>query len=126
MRLAALSAVKVYAKPGTENLSCSDFDVVGEPVKIDADLLGGPVKATTAWLYTPKASSTSSSNVIVVAIRGSVTTHDWMVNLNDGAERPVQDAFLVSIVMLIHLEHGFDNDRALMTKVASTVLTLGF
>lgn len=98
VRLAALSAVKVYAKPGTENLSSSDFDVVGEPVKIDADLLGGPVKATTAWLYTPKKSSTSSSNVIVVAIRGSVTTHDWMVNLNDGAERPVQDAFLVSIV----------------------------
>ncbi|KAH7022656.1 Alpha/Beta hydrolase protein [Ilyonectria destructans] len=94
VRLAALSAVKVYAKPGTKNLSPSDFDVIGEPVKIDADLLGGPVKATTAWLYTPKESCTSSSNVIVVAIRGSVTTHDWMVNLNDGAERPVQDAFL--------------------------------
>ncbi|KAM5360085.1 hypothetical protein ACJZ2D_013996 [Fusarium nematophilum] len=94
VKLAALSAVKVYAKPGSETLSSSDFDIIGELLKIDADRRGGSVKATTAGLYAPKEHDTSSGNVIVVAIRGSVTTHDWMVNLNVGAERPVQDAFL--------------------------------
>ncbi|KAK0702797.1 Alpha/Beta hydrolase protein [Lasiosphaeris hirsuta] len=107
LRLAALSAVKVYAREGTQHLISSEFDEVGSPLKIDADLLGGSVKATTTVLYAPREDGANSSNVIVVAIRGSVTTHDWMVNLNDGAEWPVEDTFLGT-----DTEGGFYNAHA--------------
>lgn len=96
VRLAALSAVKVYAKPGTAELLSDTFDPIGEELKINADFLGGTVKAATVGLHSPKVLTEGCSNVIVLAIRGTVTSHDWMVNLNDGAGRSVQDGFLVS------------------------------
>jgi hypothetical protein len=91
MRLAASGAIRAYKNPAPDDRHCNDFDAVGEALSVDPDRLGGSVKAATVELYTRRG---SSDKVIVVAIRGSFIIHDWMVNLNDGAETPVQDDFM--------------------------------
>ncbi|KAF4436580.1 lipase (class 3) domain-containing protein [Fusarium austroafricanum] len=95
IKLAALSATKVYAKPGSESLFFGDFKAIGEPLKINADRFTGSVKAATVQQYTPNGVKGSFGNVLVVAIRGSVSTHDWMINLNDGLGAPITDPFMV-------------------------------
>ncbi|KIL84026.1 Nudix [Fusarium avenaceum] len=99
IKLAALGATKVYAKPGSENLFFGDFKAIGEPLMIHADRFTGSVKAVTVQQYATNGVNHSSGNVLVVAIRGSVSTHDWMVNLNDGLGAPIADSFMVSIVI---------------------------
>ncbi|OAQ67654.1 lipase (class 3) domain-containing protein [Pochonia chlamydosporia 170] len=120
VRLAAVSAVKVYAKEATKDLVPDEFSVFSIPANINAESLGGSVKATNIWLYIPNDSTSGSTNVIVVAIRGSVTYHDWLVNLNNGGGRPVQDPFLgVDEVGTPYSAHpGFlECAKAMKTKV---------
>lgn len=94
-----MGATKVYAKPGSKNLFFGDFKTIGEPLMIHADRFTGSVKAVTVQQYATNGVNDSSGDVLVVAIRGSVTTHDWMINLNDGLGAPVADSFMVSIVI---------------------------
>ncbi|KAI6777488.1 hypothetical protein HG530_001433 [Fusarium avenaceum] len=95
----ALGATKVYAKPGSEYLFSGDFKAIGEPLMIHADRFTGSVKAVTVQQYATNGVNDSSGNVLVVAIRGSVSTHDWMINLNDGLGAPITDYFMVSKVI---------------------------
>lgn len=66
---------------------------------IHADRFTGSVKAVTVQQYATNGVNDSSGSVLVVAIRGSVSTHDWMINLNDGLGAPITDSFMVSIVI---------------------------
>jgi hypothetical protein len=118
--------LKVYAKPGSAELLSDSFDAIAEELKFNADILGGSIKAATTGLYSPKIHTDDSSNVIVLAIRGTVTKHDWMVNLNDGAENSVQDAFLVSSTAAKWMGRLDNENRVLMRLVVSTVLMLDF
>ncbi|KAI9167959.1 sugar transporter [Paramyrothecium foliicola] len=94
VNLAALGATRVYAKPGSQDLLSNDFNVIGEPLKIAADRLTGSAKATTIEHYAPRRPSVGSRHILVVAIRGTVTKHDWMINLNDGLGEPIADPFM--------------------------------
>jgi len=87
--LAATCAKKVYRKPGSDTLKPTGFIQVGEARKIEADKFGGLTKAATMCLYKGKPGVTGDAggvlSVIVVAIRGTASIHDWMVNFNDAA-----------------------------------------
>jgi hypothetical protein len=118
--LAAKSAKKVYKKPGVLDLEPFAFEQVGESKTVGADILGGSVKATTVSLYKGKESFTGSQGddirVVVVAIRGTATIHDWLVNFNDLEPNPTEEyetEFLVSISQTLgnsfaHIYKGTD------------------
>ena len=85
--LAAKSSKKVYSAPGVHDLEPFAFEQVGELKKLGADVFGGSLKATIVSSYKAKASLTGPKGgdirIVVVAIRGTATIHDWLVNFND-------------------------------------------
>jgi hypothetical protein len=90
VNLAAKSAKAVYNKSTSADLKASAFVHTGETRKIRADEFGGLMKATTVTLYKGKEESTGADvqdvRVMVVAIRGTASLHDWLVNFNDTAQ----------------------------------------
>jgi len=85
------------------------FAPVGEPHRIAADILSGSLKETRIEIYkgiddfTGRADDGNRS--IVVAIRGTASIHDWMVNLNDSPPAPgsVESTLTQAMDMLANL-----------------------
>jgi len=106
--LTAKSANKVYNKPGAGDSEPFGFVQVGESKKIEADVFGGSIKATNVSLFKARTQDSGTIaddiRVVVVAIRGTASIHDWLVNFNDarkpaaqlGVEASVRSEFLVS------------------------------
>jgi Lipase (class 3) len=94
VNLAAICADEVYARKDQAATPPKGFDILKEVNKMDAGNANSSSKATTVVLYKPHLDSPESRNVVVVAIRGTASVHDWMVNLNDGSDTPTADKFL--------------------------------
>ncbi|KAH0558667.1 hypothetical protein GP486_004680 [Trichoglossum hirsutum] len=80
INLAAISSKEVYAK--RENLKMvksSKFAATGPPaLELPAELFGGSIKATSIRLYEVDSEQGSRVPVVVVAVRGTASIHDWM------------------------------------------------
>jgi len=146
--LGATCAKKVYRKPGSDTFEPTGFIQVGEARKIEADKFGGLKKAATICLYKGKPAVTGDGgvlSVIVVAIRGTASIHDWMVNfndaalqkstinsklaalkVNDGTEDLIQSDFLVSTTHPFSENWGLTLSRALHKKRPHTKPTRDF
>ncbi|KAH8665134.1 Alpha/Beta hydrolase protein [Tricladium varicosporioides] len=103
--LAANCAKKVYRKPESGDLNPFAFEEEGSSKTITGDELGNSVKATTVGLFKGKPGLTGPDGddirVIVVAIRGTASIHDWMVNFNDAAQpKPAKSGFETTIADL--------------------------
>lgn len=117
--MAAKSSKKVYNKPGVSDLEPFAFIQIGESKSIAADVFGGSIKATLVSLYKIRTdtveTTANDTTVVVVAIRGTASVHDWMVNLHDikkpvapqeAAAANVKSEFLVSFSPFQALNHA--------------------
>jgi hypothetical protein len=107
MDLAAKTAKEVYNKPTTADLQPFAFVEEGEKQKIPADKYGGSVKETNIRLYKPIQEFGEHGNemrVVVVAIRGTSSIHDWMVNFKDTAlPKKKEDSIKSDFIASFHI-----------------------
>ncbi|KAH6656434.1 Alpha/Beta hydrolase protein [Truncatella angustata] len=92
--LAAVSAEEAYDRPTQTRLLAKGFKLVGEVARLAVGPTGSSIKATSVGMYESTGPAPDTQYTIVIAIRGTASIHDWMVNLNDGPEIPIEDAFM--------------------------------